>query len=150
MIYRTYYLPLMPNSTESILDYRVKIMTIMLAMRSRWTEMIIMIIRWTSTTYGKKTRSTCRQRQAFLIVGIIFGQKWNHCHLNQSMFISQAIQTQSKTNFTLWQPYIWNQIDFGDFRQLQRGRLWNGAQQEGEFHRHLQLYQFQPISFQSP
>ena len=25
MIYRTYYLPLMPNSTESILDYRVDI-----------------------------------------------------------------------------------------------------------------------------
>ena len=44
MIYRTYYLPLMPNSTESILDYRVTMMVIMLAMMSRWTEMIIMII----------------------------------------------------------------------------------------------------------
>ena len=26
MVYRTYYLPLMPNSTESILDYEVKIL----------------------------------------------------------------------------------------------------------------------------
>ena len=25
MVYRTYYLPLMPNSTESILDYEVEI-----------------------------------------------------------------------------------------------------------------------------
>ena len=35
----------MPNSTESILDYRVTMMMIMLAMMSRWTEMIIMITR---------------------------------------------------------------------------------------------------------
>ena len=28
MIYRTYYLPLMPNSTESILDYRVDILNL--------------------------------------------------------------------------------------------------------------------------
>ena len=79
MIYRTYYLPLMPNSTESILDYRVTM--IMLTMMSRWTEMIIMIIRWTSTTYGKKTRSTCRQRQAFLIIVI---------SINQCLFLKQS------------------------------------------------------------